>query len=295
MGSARHFTLRTGVVVVAVTTLMTGFAPRASAATGFVSIGGATVVEGAKAAFDITLSEPSTGPVSVAWSTFRDTATPTASGRDRRFCNGDYQETAGTVTVPAGRTEKRVYVQTCGDLTSEPVPERFEIGLNIGSVTGGYVLGSHSIDFGTIIDRAPCGCNVQAAIGDVSLVEGNAGKGRYADFTVSLNQTSMSAVSIDYSVASDTATCGPVTRAWKPIDPLNTDCGNLNGATGTLVFPLVLGKTRTSSWIKVPIFADTNTGEGDETFTVTISNARNASGSLLITRDVGTGTIIDDD
>src|SRR5262249_50394901 len=148
-----------------------------------------------RAAIDITLSDPSSGPVSVRWETDRDTATPAASGRDRRFCNGDYQETAGTVTIPAGRTEKRVYVQTCPDLTPEPVPEQFLVGLDIGSATGGYDLGPHSVDSVTIIDRPPCACNVQAEIGDVSVVEGNTGKGRYADFTVSLNQTSSSAVS----------------------------------------------------------------------------------------------------
>src|SRR5262245_35088237 len=161
MGRARRCAVRTGVVAAASVVLLAGFVPPAPAApTGFIGIGGATVVEGAKAAIDITLSDPSSGPVTVRWSTSRDTALPVSGSL--RFCNGDYKETAGTVTIPAGRTEKRVYVQTCGDLTSEPVPERFEVGLNIGSATGGYELGPHSIDFVTIIHRPPSGCNVQA-------------------------------------------------------------------------------------------------------------------------------------
>jgi hypothetical protein len=290
---------RAGLLAAAVMFLFGGFVPAASAAPlGLVSIGGATVVEGGRAAFDITLSEPSNSPVSVRWQTSRDTATPAASGRDRRFCNGDYQETSALATIPAHATEKRVYVQTCPDLTSEPVPERFEIGLNIGSVTGGYDLAPHSVDWGTIIDRPPCGCNIKAQIGDVSVVEGNAGRGRYADFTVTLSQTSNSPVSIDYTVGPDTtpgansAICGPG-RRWVPIDS-SSDCDNLGGVTKTLVFPLVLGKTRVSSWIRVPIFPDIN-AEPDETFTVTLSNARNAGGALVVDRAVGTGTIINDD
>jgi len=284
-------------VAAAAIVLTAGFAPPVAAApSGFIGIGGATVVEGAKAAIDITLSDPSTGPVSVRWSTSRDTALPVSGSL--RFCNGDYKETAGTVTIPAGRTEKRVYVQTCADLTPEPVPERFEVGLDIGTATGGYELGPHSVDFVTIIDQPSCVCGVQPSIGDVSIVEGNTGKGRYADFTVSLNQTSSSPVSIDYTVGSgsgpDGAACGPVTRAWKPVDASSEDCWDLNGATRTLVFPLVRGKTRTSWAIKVPIFADINS-ELDESFTVTLSNARNASGALVINRNVGTGTIINDD
>jgi hypothetical protein len=291
MGSARRFTLRTGVVAATVLGLLGAFAPRASAAPGFISIGGATVVEGAKAAVDITLSDPSSGPVSVSWSTADDTAIEVPGSL--RFCNGDFKHAGGTVTIPAGKTEKRVYVQTCPDATPEPVPERFEVGLHIGSATGGYVLGSHSVDFVTIIDQPVCACSPQASIGDVSVVEGNTGKGRYADFTVNLFSPSTSAVSIDYTVGSDSASCGPVTQMWKPADP-SSDCWDLNGGTKTLVFPVVNGKTRTSSWIKIPIFPDGN-AELDQSFTVTISNARNASGALVIARGAGAGTIINDD
>jgi hypothetical protein len=288
MGSARRLSLQCGLVATTAFLLTAGLAPPVAAApSGLITIGGATVVEGAKAAIDITSSDPSSGPVSVRWSTSRDTALP-ASG-SQRFCNGDYMETAGTVTIPAGRTEKRVYAQTCPDLTTEST-ERFAVGLDIGSATGGYDLGPHSIDYVSIIDQPSCVCGVQPSIGDVSIVEGNTGKGRFADFTVSLNQVSGSAVSIDYMVASGTAACGPVTRAWKPSDT-SSDCWDLNGATKTVVFPVINGKTKNSAWIKIPIFARPSPGVA-RSFTVTISNARNASGALLITRAVGTGTVL---
>jgi hypothetical protein len=290
MGSVRRFSYVLAAFVIAATMSMVTSAAAASPV-GLISMGGASVIEGGRAAFDITLSEPSSSEVTVQWTTERDTASP-APRDQRRFCNGDYQETHGTAKFKAGVTERRVMVQTCPDVTPEG-DEQFWVGLEIGTATGGYDLGPHSRDHGTILDRAPCGCDVQLGVGDASIVEGNAGGHRFLDFTVSLNQVSTSQLAVDYTVASGTASCGAVDRHGNPVDP-STDCGDLN-RTRTLVFHVhQSGQTGTSHWIRVPIVADTNV-EADETFTVTLSNARNASGALVITRAVGTGTILNDD
>jgi hypothetical protein len=107
------------------------------------------------------------------------------------------------------------------------------------------------------------------SINDVTVTEGNSGS-RNAVFTVTLSPAADSPVTVQYSTADGTATAG----------------SDYVAKNGTLTF----AHGETSKTISVPVNSDT-TLEGDETFTVKLSNATGAP----ITRDVGTGTILNDD
>lgn len=78
-----------------------------------LTIGDATVSEGNSGtqdlAFTVRLSAPSTGPVTVAYTTANGTATAGA----------DYTATTGTLTFAAGETVKTIHVQVTGDSTVE--------------------------------------------------------------------------------------------------------------------------------------------------------------------------------
>ena len=109
-------------------------------------------------------------------------------------------------------------------------------------------------------------------IDDVTLVEGDAGSVD-AVFTVSINGTSLDPVSVDYATSDGSATAG-------------SDYGAVND---TLVIPA----GQLSGTLTVQVFGDTNV-EPDETFTLTLSNAKGASLGIGSTLDA-TGTIETDD
>jgi Tol biopolymer transport system component len=107
------------------------------------------------------------------------------------------------------------------------------------------------------------------SINDISVTEGNSGT-TDATFTVSLSAATSTDVSVDYATADGTATA--------PSDYAST--------SGTLTIPT----GATSRTITVPVVGDTVV-EPDETFTVALSNAANAT----IAKAQGTGTIVNDD
>ena len=106
-------------------------------------------------------------------------------------------------------------------------------------------------------------------INSVSQNEGNAGAS-ILTFTVALSAASAQTVTVDFASANGTATAG----------------SDYNAVSGTLTF--VTGTT--TQPIPVTILGDT-VPEGSETFTITLSNAANAT----IAGATGTGTITDDD
>ncbi len=91
-----------------------------------------------------------------------------------------------------------------------------------------------------------------------------------ATFTVTLDTAGIQAVTVDYATGDGTATAGADYAATR---------GTLTIAAGSL-----------EGTINVPILDDT-VDEPDETFTLTLSKAVNAS----ISEGVATGTIVDDD
>ena len=107
------------------------------------------------------------------------------------------------------------------------------------------------------------------SINDVSIAEGNSGTSN-AVFTVTLANPNVGTATVNYATANGTATA--------PAD-YTTTSGTLTFAPGV-----------TTQTISVPIIGDTNV-EANETFTVTLSGATNAT----IARATGTGTIVNDD
>ena len=107
------------------------------------------------------------------------------------------------------------------------------------------------------------------SIGNESIVEGNSGT-KTMDFTISLSDSSDSAVSVNYTTVNGTATAG----------------SDYVASSGTLTIPA----GQTSGTISVTINGDTSQ-ESDETFKVNLSNPTNAT----LDNTSATGTILDDD
>lgn len=114
------------------------------------------------------------------------------------------------------------------------------------------------------------GGNPSLSIGDVSMTEGNSGTKQFV-FTVSVSPTSNSQITVNYATANGSATTG------------NND---YEQASGTLTIPA----NAASRTISVTVNGDT-TNEGNENFSVNLSNPNNAT----IGDGTGVGTIQDDD
>ncbi|MDY3557349.1 autotransporter-associated beta strand repeat-containing protein, partial [Gemmata sp. JC717] len=107
------------------------------------------------------------------------------------------------------------------------------------------------------------------SIGNVTAAEGNSGSTAFT-FTVTLSAVSAQTVTVNYATANGTAQTG----------------SDYTSASGTLTF----APGETSKTITVAVTGDT-TVEPDETFTVVLSGASNAT----IATGTGTGTITNDD
>ncbi len=203
--------------------------------------------------FTVSLSQPAgSGGVSFDIATANGTAT----------AGTDYiSSSVNGLTIPAGSSSATFTVQVIGDTLNEPDETFF---VNVSNVSGATVADGQGQ--GTIVndDAQP-----SLSIGDVSVIEGNSGN-TTATFTVTLSAASGQTVMVNYGTADGTATAGS--------DYVATS-GPLAFAPGTTV-----------QSIAVTIIGDT-TVEPDETFTVTLSAASNAT----IARATATGTILNDD
>lgn len=120
----------------------------------------------------------------------------------------------------------------------------------------------------TATSATVCASTPSVSIKDVSLLEGDSGTTN-AVFTVSLSAASLQTVSVDYSTPGNTATAG----------------NDFVSTSGSLTF----SPGQTTKTITVVINGDTQV-EPDETFSVVLSNASNAS-----IANQATGTIKNDD
>jgi hypothetical protein len=226
-----------------------------------ISINNVAVVEGdvgtTLATLTVSLSAPApAGGVIVQYATSDAGATAAL---------GDYVAASGSVSFAPGDQTQPLPITINGDTFFE-----FNETLNVtlSGAVGGTIVGN--IGQVTIVndDLAP---TLQVA--DASIVEGTGVGTTTLVFTATLSaepapdQPAM----VDYSTASGSALAG-------------TD---FTSASGTLSFTNGTGLTRT---INVPITRDI-IDEGDETFSVTLSNVFNAQ----IPQPTATGTIQDDD
>ncbi|NET86648.1 MAG: DUF4114 domain-containing protein, partial [Kamptonema sp. SIO1D9] len=204
------------------------------------------------AEFTLNLSTASTEPVRVEYATADDTAT----------ANNDYLAVRDTLIFAPGETSKTVAVEIVND-TQQETSETFN--LNILSFTNSLLADRQGI--ATITDDDE-GSLPRISINDLTVNEGNDGTNT-ASFTVNLDTVSNETVTVEYETADETAIASE----------------DYTAIAATLTF----NPGETSQTIDVETLAD-NIPEADETFSVNLSNATNATigdrrGQATITND----------
>ena len=179
----------------------------------------------------------------------------------------------GTVIIPAGNRSVIVYVPTSIDAVDE-ANETFTLTVTAETPGGTTppvtrVTLSDPTAIGTILDDDP---SPSLSVGPGRGVEGN-----NVDFPVTLSPASGQAVTVNYATAFGTATS----------DDFPATSGTLTFATDATT-----GLTPTTGTISVPTTNDF-LGEGEETFTLTLSGEMNAT--LTPANATAEGTIEDND
>jgi hypothetical protein len=218
-----------------------------------ISVADASVAENAgPLSFTISLSTMSGQEVDVDYTTTDGTA----------LAGSDYTLTTGTAVIPAGQTSVQVDVPVTDDATHES-DESLTLDLsspyNASSIVDAQGAGTITND-----DAVPA-----ASITDTTVTEGNLGL-TPATFDITLAGASDSTVTVDWATADDTAN-------------VITD---YIFASGTATF----APGETSQQVSVHVVGDV-LKEGNETFTVVLSNPNGAT----IASGTGTATITNDD
>ncbi|MET0625473.1 MAG: Calx-beta domain-containing protein, partial [Pyrinomonadaceae bacterium] len=230
------------------------------------SVSDATVVEGhagnVNAVFTVSLSAASGLPASVNYATADGTATSGPSG--------DYLAVSGTLNFAPGESSKTVSVAVNGD-TIDEVNEAFT--LNLSGATGATMNRAQGVGAITDDDGMP-----SLSVGDVSVIEGNSGTTVNATFNVSLLPASGQTVTVNYATANGTAVA---TNNGPPVV-----LGDYAATSGSLTF----APGETSKPVTVIVQGE-NLSEANETFTLNISGAINAT----VTDAQGQATITNDD
>ena len=220
-----------------------------------LAINDVTVSEGdGSAVFSVILRGQSTGTVTVPYETSNGSA----------IADSDYTATNGTLVFQPGEQAKTIAVEVVDDSAAEG-DETFTVSLS--EPPNATLL--KGVGTATIVDnddtQPPPGLPT-LAIDDVTVSEG----GGSAVFSVRLSEQSNVAVTVAYGTSNGTASAG----------------SDYTGTDGTLVF----GPGQQEKTIAVSVSDDT-LQEGNETFTVSLSNPQNAT----LLKGVGTATIVDND
>jgi hypothetical protein len=250
-----------------------------------ISLGDASILEGdsgtRNAIFPVTLSKPTSTPVSVQYRVINGSAIGSSKHTAGIDLN-NHDSAIKTLFFPGGTTTaKSISIPVWGDTTSEP-NETFRVILS--NPTGGAIL-ARPFALGTIIDDDSAGAGIHLGVGDTSVVEGNSGSPRKLVFPIELSSPANSAFTLNYTVTSSPTTHWGA-RATVP----DADFGGKTA--GTLTFALGLHGTGVMKHISLPVWPDPRL-ETDETVTLTISGT--LPSGVTLTRAAGTGTIIDDD
>jgi Domain of unknown function (DUF4394)/Bacterial Ig domain/Calx-beta domain/Domain of unknown function (DUF4214) len=211
-----------------------------------LNINDVSVVEGnsgvANAVFTVTLSFPSTAPVSVTVEFITTDGTATSPG--------DYQARTGTRTFAPGETVKTISVPVNGDTQPEP-DETFFVVL-ADPVNAKLADG---VGMGTIIDDDTARVDLSAATYSVSEGAGS--------FNITVTRTiAQTAASIDYATSDSSGlnNCDQVTGFASQRCDYEIGVGTLHFAFGEF-----------SKTISIPVIDDVYV-EGPETLTLTLSN-----------------------
>lgn len=189
------------------------------------------------AEFVVSLSNPSSEPISVGYATADGTAQ----------APGDYLPANGTLVFEPGRTGARFRVVVVDDSLREPARELFEVRLGQASNAG---VGD-GVAAGQIRDDDPLPV---ISVGNVTITEPDSGSVNAA-FTVTLSNPTTELVTVRFGTRSRSADAG---------EDYTTTAGTLQFMPGEIV------KT-----IAVPVLADT-AAENIETFALSIGPDNNA-------------------
>src|SRR5216117_358584 len=222
--------------------------------------------------FTVTKTGATAQSVTVGFTTVDGTATGNSSCATAGTGTPDYISQTGTLTFAPSDPSKTITVQVCADTTFE-LSEAFTVKLS-GATNATITMDTGT---GTIVndDTAPT-----LAIDDVVQNEGSTGGTTAFTFTVTKTGATTQSVTVGFTTVDGTATGNSscATAATGTPDYISQ--------TGTLTF----APSDPSKTITVQVCADT-TFELSEAFTVKLSGATNAT----ITKDTGTGTIVNDD
>ena len=228
-----------------------------------VTIGDASVAEGnivgGTLTFPVTISNPTMTDLAISYALTDGTAIGSA----------DFDNTAGSNTIRAGKTSLNISVAVTGDLQVE-ANETLTITLTpeAGKTTAA---GSDLTATGTILNDDDAS-DLKLTIASTSVIEGNNGAIDTLRFAVSLSDSSVNTVRVSYSVRDGSASLLE---------------GDYLDKSGQVIFS---PKGSLTNIIKIPVQGDRRV-EGNETILVTLSNPQNA----LILDGEAIGTIIDDD
>jgi hypothetical protein len=181
-----------------------------------------------------------------------------ATSDNTATAGADYTATSGTATILAGNTTTTVDVPLTDDSTYEGDET---LNLDLSGAVNGVV--SKAQGQGTISEDDP---KPTISVDSPLVGEGDG----TATFTISLDAAAAVDVSVDYATSDISA----------------TDGADYTGVSGTAT--ILAGDTTTT--VDVPVLDD-STYEGDETFSLDLSNAVNGT----IGTPSGTATIADDD
>ena len=210
------------------------------------------------ASFPVNLSVANTQPVTVTYQTVDDSAVG----------GSDFTSVAsGQLVFAAGEQNKTIDITVLGDTAVEGTETFF---VQLTNVQGGPSLGGITQGVGTINDDDNPAPLPTISISNASVIEGGAGTQQTLTFNVALSTASTNIVQVNYSTADGSAKTGE----------------DYEAKSGTLSFPV----GSTSQSLVVTILGD-GTVEGNETFTVNLTNPVNAT----IADGQATGTISNDD
>jgi hypothetical protein len=206
--------------------------------------------------FTVTLSQPSPTAVLVPFQTSDGSATT---------ADNDYQANSGTLTFAAGSTTAQVVTVLVNGDTLNELNETFHLTLT--SPTNALFDGSNGSALGTILNDD--GSHISFTQPSVAHLEGDSGTTAFV-FTVNIGVASGIPITVNFTTQDGTAAAG----------------SDYTAISGTLTF----APSDISKDVTVLVNGDT-LNEADETFTLNLSNATNAT----VSQAIATGTIQNDD
>ena len=190
--------------------------------------------------FTVSLTGPSSAPVTVDFATADGSATA---------ASGDYDSTVGSLIFAPGETSKEVIVTVNGDIANEANEQFF---LNLSNVIGATVEDGQGLGVITN-DDSPV---PSLTIDDVSKTEGDAGARNQFNFVLRLSNAAEGPVTVQATTVAGTATSGV----------------DFEATTTTVTF----AAGETIATVTVPVLGDF-TDEASETFFVNLSGISGAT------------------